>query len=106
LPSPYQNGRITIVQLSEQLLDGQFSPQPTVSHLSFSKHIPLTEMFSVQQSTELVVTPARCDNTIHDGFAFFSLPLSFLRSLFLALHPPKENQINSTFRKPALVFQI
>lgn len=64
-------------------------------------------MFSVQQSTELVVTPARCDNTIHDGFAFsactflYKKKKSFPRNL-----SAKEKQTNKTYRKPALVLQI
>lgn len=102
MPSPYQNGRITIVQLSEQLLDGQFSPQPTVSHLSFSKHIPLTEMFSVQQSTELVVTPARCDNTIHDGFAFFQPASFFSKKSFPRSPPPQRKPNQQYFQKTCL----
>lgn len=56
-------------QLSSCWTGSSLRSQQSVT-FPFSKHIPLTEMFSVQQSTELVVTPARCDNTIHDGFAF------------------------------------
>lgn len=66
-------------------------------------------MFSVQQSTELVLTPARCDNTIHDGFAFSACTFFFFlkkKKSFPRDLSAKENQTNKTYRKPALVLQI
>lgn len=76
----------------------QFAPQLAVT-FPFLKHIPLTEMFSVRQSTEMVITPARCDNKIHDDFAFSVCPFLFFK-FFPPLSSCKENQTNNTSTKP------
>lgn len=60
-------------------------------------------MFSVRQSTELVITPARCDNKIHDDFAFSACPLLFfLNSPPSSIPPKKPNQqyFHKTWLRP------
>ena len=56
-------------------------------------------MFSVQQSTELVITPARCDNKIHDDFAFLACPFfkKILPSPFIPQRKPNQRYFHKTW---------
>lgn len=56
-------------------------------------------MFSVQQSTELVITPARCDNKIHDDFAFSACPFLFLKKILPSPSIPQRKPNPQYFHK-------